>query len=103
MSKRGDQARESVKNTIMAAFSNTNNFVGIADKKIYVTAEDGIGGEKIQFAISMTMPKTPLSESAIATTSNETAATPKTSGPVILAAEDEAMVDKLMEKLGIED
>lgn len=97
--KRGDQARESVKNTIIAAFSGSNDYVGFVDKKIYVTAQDGIGGEKIQFAISMTMPKTPLSADAAVSVE----ATPAATSPVILAEEDEKAVDELMKKLGIED
>lgn len=102
MAKRGDQARESVKNTIIAAFSGSNDYVGFVDKKIYVTAQDGVGGEKIQFAISMTMPKTPLSADAAAS-AEVTPAMTGPSGPVVLAEEDEKAVDELMKKLGVED
>ena len=54
MAKRGDFAREEVKQIIINAFGD--NFVGIQDKKIYVKAKDA-GGEVIQFCINITMPK----------------------------------------------
>lgn len=64
MPKKGDVARETVKNTIIETFNSTGNYVAFVDKKIYVTAQDGPGGEVLQFAISMTMPKTPVASAA---------------------------------------
>lgn len=60
MAKKGDQAREAVKNTIIDAFSAIGGFVAFQDKKIYVQAKDGSNNEMIQIAITMTIPKTPI-------------------------------------------
>ena len=103
--KRGDQARESVKNTIIEAFSKDGNYVTFQDKKIYVTAKDGPGGEILQFAISFTMPKVPVQ----ATSNTDWREDSKSSneqpskGPVSLSPEDEQAVRDLMKKLGVED
>jgi hypothetical protein len=51
---RGANAKIQVENIIKEAFGE--NFAGIADKKLYVWADDG--GEKVQIAIAMTCPKT---------------------------------------------
>ena len=105
MAKRGDQARESVKNTIIEAFSKDGNFVTFQDKKIYVQAKDGANGEVIQFAITMTMPKTPVAAGAAPiAVSNDWSGEPSTvDTPTELAPEDKAKVADLMEKLGIKD
>lgn len=58
--RRGDYARSSVVNTIINAFGD--NYVTTQDKKIYVNATEG--GEVIQFAISITMPKTSIAASS---------------------------------------
>ena len=50
---RGANAKIQVENIIKEAFGE--NFAGIADKKLYVWADDG--GERIQIAIAMTCPK----------------------------------------------
>ena len=57
MAKRGEIARERAKDIICKAFGE--DFVTVQDKKIYVMAKDE-GGEKVQFAITLTMPKTPI-------------------------------------------
>lgn len=97
MAKRGDTAREAVKNKIIEAFGE--DFVGIADKKIYVQVSDG--GEMIQFAIAMTMPKNPLE---VGNNSDVTAAggsvAPVTT-PTELSSEDKEKVADLMKKLGL--
>lgn len=51
---RGANAKIQVENIIKEAFGE--NFAGVADKKLYIWADDG--GEKVQIAISMTCPKT---------------------------------------------
>ena len=104
MAKKGDQARESVKNIIIDAFASKNSFVAFQDKKIYVQVPDGPNGEVLQFAITMTMPKVPV----VAIQTNDTAADwmndpPEVSQtPVELTPEDEAKVQELMERLGAE-
>lgn len=101
MAKKGDLARETVKNTIIDAFNATGNFVTFVDKKIYVTAKDGPAGETLQFAITMTMPKTPVEGGSQPTNGLEaTVETPKTT-PVEISPEDKAQVAKLKQLLGI--
>jgi len=53
---RGNNAKIEVINKIKAAFGT--DFIGEVDKKIYVWADDG--GERVQIALSMTCPKTPV-------------------------------------------
>lgn len=104
MAKRGDQARESVKNTIIEAFSSIGGYVTIQDKKIYVQAKDGDTGEVIQFAITMTMPKTPVSigENPTDFTENSpSSAGQKVETPTELGPADRAKIDELKKKLGI--
>lgn len=51
---RGANAKIQVENIIKEAFGE--NFAGVADRKLYVWADDG--GERVQIAIAMTCPKT---------------------------------------------
>lgn len=53
MAAKGSIAKIEVENKIKEAFGS--DFAGVADKKIYVWADDG--GERVQIAISMTCPK----------------------------------------------
>lgn len=53
MAAKGTIAKTNVENKIKEIFGA--DFAGIADKKLYVWADDG--GEKVQIAISMTCPK----------------------------------------------
>ena len=50
---RGATAKVNVENVIKEAFGA--NFAGVADKKLYVWADDG--SEKVQIAITLTCPK----------------------------------------------
>ena len=107
MAKKGDQARESVKNIIIDAFTEKNAFVAFQDKKIYVQVPDGSNGEVLQFAISMTMPKVPINAGAPAVASTDwssgsvsTEEKPQVT-PVELTPEDKAKVQELMERLGV--
>ncbi len=101
MSKRGDQAREAVKNKIIEAFGS--DFVAFLDKKIYVQAKDGLNGDTIQFAITMTMPKNPVETAGpqvnSGTVSSTNISTATTSAEMSEA--DKAKVAALMEKLGV--
>ena len=109
MAKKGETARAVVTNTIAEAFAITGNLVGIVDKKIYVTADDG--GEMLQFAISITMPKTPIAAGEVGSASTQVkssdgAALPQIATapqPIELSEDDKAAVAKLMEQLGITD
>ena len=51
---RGATAKVEVENIIRNAFGK--NFLGVADKKIYVQADDG-NGEMVNVAITLTCPK----------------------------------------------
>lgn len=107
MAKRGDAAREAVKNKIIEAFGS--DFVAFLDKKIYVEAQDGPGGETLQFAITMTMPKTSVARQegasdlppATGDWTGPAAATPVVT-PTEITADDKAKVAELMKKLGLE-
>lgn len=105
MARRGDQARQDVTNRILNAFAGSF----VQDKKIYVNVLEG--GEAIQFAISLTMPKTPVAGpaagSGIDAAGNHDFSDMNTK-PVMptqteISAEDSAKVDELMKRLGIKD
>lgn len=57
MASKGTIAKANVEKKIAEAFGA--DFLGISDKKIYLNVSDG-GAEKIQVALSMTCPKTPV-------------------------------------------
>ena len=105
MAKRGDIAREKVSKTIADAFGS--DLVGIQDKKIYVQAKDGENGELLQFAISITMPKVPMTAGTFAPggslDSEEVTAGASVATPVQtdLSPDDKAKVAELMAKLGL--
>lgn len=56
MAVKGSVAKLFVENKIKEMFGE--NFIGSADKKLYVLADDG--GQKVQIAISLTCPKVGL-------------------------------------------
>lgn len=53
---KGSNAKIDVENTIRNAFGD--RFLGTAEKKLYVQADDG-NGEMVQVAITLTCPKVP--------------------------------------------
>lgn len=87
--RRGDEARARLAQIISEGFGD--HFLGIADKKLYLWVEDGPGGEPIQFAITITMPKNPI---------EKIAATEVVSAYELTPA-DKAMIEKLKAKLNI--
>lgn len=97
MAKRGDIAREAVKNKIIEAFGD--DLVGLVDKKIYVQASDG--GEMIQFAITMTMPKNPIEVGNNSDSSAGERSVAAEIMPTELSSEDKEKVARLMERLGV--
>lgn len=86
--RRGDAAREAVKDKILSTFKDSF----VQDKKIYLWENDGPGGELIQFAITMTMPKAPVGRTGISETKED---------KVELTEEDQKTVEELMKRLGI--
>lgn len=112
MAKKGDLARQKVAEIIVKAFSDMDAYVATVDKKIYVNVQDGPGGEVCQFAIAMTMPKTPVSAAsevtsssgawADAPTSYSTTSVTSTPAPSTKLSEaDQAKVNDLMRELGL--
>jgi len=108
--KRGEQARADVMDTIVRAFKDVDAYECTADKKIYVWAQDGAGGERIQFAVSITAPKNPVLAGGTPTSSDvpwdeapqtSTPAVNASSTPMELSADDKAKVQALMEQLGL--
>lgn len=97
MAKRGDTAREAVKNKIIEAFGE--DFVAFVDKKIYVQASDG--GEMIQFAITMTMPKNPIEVGENSGGSAAGGSVAPVTMPTELSSADKEKVNDLMAKLGL--
>lgn len=94
--RRGDEAKESAKMQIIGAFGD--NYLGIADKKIYVKVKDGEGGDWIEIAISMTCPKTSFSELNAAAGSTGA----WTESSTELSEDDAKKVAELKKLLGVE-
>lgn len=102
--RRGDLAKQVTTDTIVQAFGD--KVAAIVDKKIYVNVPDGPGGEIIQIAISMTMPKVAVSAATGGSGSTGQSAGVAASTPLManeLSPDDKAAVDKLMRDLGISD
>lgn len=100
--RRGDLAKTAAINTILNTFEGSF----LLDKKIYINVKDGPNGEVVQLSIALTMPKTPVSASAVPVStptgdSNAAAweSTPAT--PTELSQEDKAKVADLCARLGI--
>lgn len=105
MAKKGDAARASVAETIINAFGAS--YIATFDKKIYVEAQDGPGGETLQFSITITMPKISVSKEEVLTTSapadwNGPAAPSSVAPPTEISDSDKAKVAELMKQLGLE-
>lgn len=106
MARKGELARDNATKIIADAFGS--NFAAIQDKKIYVWVDDG--GEKVQLAISLTMPKVTVGAAAadahdwsnVDATTEVSSAPPAAPAPhTEMTAEDEAKVQELMKTLGI--
>ena len=100
MARKGEIAREKVKQIIINAFGD--NFVAEQDKKLYVWADDG--GEKVQFSIALTMPKTIIGEAPRNTNDWTDMPVMETSVPtakptVSISEEDSAKIAELMKTL----
>lgn len=109
MARRGDVARAAVTQIIQDAFNATGHLIATIDKKVYVEAQDGPNGEWLQFAITMTMPKTGVARQEATTElppadndwTGPAAATPVQT-PTEISDDDKAKVAELMKKLGLE-
>lgn len=103
---KGTQAKELVQSKLQQAFGK--DFIGVYDKKIYVwSMEDG---EKVQVAISLTCPKSPVEVVASTAISNggldfenmgPAVAAPEKFVPAEITEEEKATVAELMARLGL--
>ena len=100
MARRGELARETASRIIIEAFGD--KYVTTADKKIYVEVNDGPGGELLQFAISMTMPKNTLTKTAAAANDWSGPVAASVSTEAAISDEDRAKVQELMQELGLQ-
>lgn len=101
MAIRGTIAKTKAEEIIRNAFGD--NFIGTADKKLYVLVDDG--GEKVQIAISMTCPKVGLESITVQDTNgfiDGFAPSPHTEKTIIeMTPEEEENIAKLLAKLGL--
>lgn len=93
MAKRGEGAKNNVVKKIQEAFGE--DFVGIKDKKIYVNAIDSPNNEKLQIAITLTLPKVTM-DTVVETTNFE-------DNPTELSSADKRKVEDLKKILGVSD
>ena len=107
MARKGDIAKATVLEKISQIYPDAI----YSDKKLYVWETDE-GGEKVQIAIAMTMPKVPVeggesmpkvSSGAAPWENAAAAASMKKMDKIIASKDEEEMVAKLMEKLGIKE
>ena len=105
--RKGDLAKQNITDTIIKAFGD--DYEGTVDKKLYVWAQDGPGGERVQLAIAITMPKTPVTcggsvsgdEGAWSDAPQSTPAASSTPVQTQLSTEDKEKVARLMAELGL--
>ena len=101
MATKGSVAKTNVENKIKEVFGS--DFVGTADRKLYVWADDG--GQKVQIAISLTCPKVGIDVDAQESNSfvQGSGIVGSYSGePVVeMTAEEEQNIQTLIERLGL--
>lgn len=98
---RGANAKVEVENKIRNAFGA--DFIGVADKKLYVQADDG-NGEMVQIAISMTCPKVPMSvnsEGGIDFDNMPASGAPTEFKPAEITVEETENIKKMLAELGL--
>ena len=101
---RGNIAKEAVEKKIQAAFGA--DYIGIYDKKIYIWAQEN--GERLQIAISLTCPKTPVAVSTAPVVrgdrmdfESDTVIVPTESANVEVSEEERQTIADLMARLGL--
>ena len=100
---RGATAKVEVENKIRAAFGE--DFAGVADKKLYVWADDD--GERVQIAISLTCPKVPLGGNTVSegldfeNMSSIPTAQPEEFKPAEVTETETKNIRKLLQELGL--
>ena len=106
MAARGSVAKENIAKKLQEAFGK--DYIGEFDRKYFIWGNDG--GERVQIAISMTCPKTPIEVDKTVNTGGDwdftdtpkTAAIPIASaGPAEITQDEIDNVAELMRKLGL--
>lgn len=106
MAARGTLAKENIAKKLQEAFGK--DYIGEFDRKYYLWGNDG--GERVQIAISMTCPKTPIEVDKTVDTDGDwdftdtpkTAAIPIASaGPAEITQDEVDNIAELMLKLGL--
>ena len=98
MAVKGSVAKLFVENKIKEMFGE--NFIGSADKKLYVLADDG--GQKVQIAISLTCPKVGLDIEGKGFVDDTGIMGTYTGEPVIeITPEEEETIQTLIKKLNL--
>lgn len=106
MAARGTLAKENIAKKLQEAFGK--DYIGEFDRKYYIWGNDG--GERVQIAISMTCPKTPIEVDKTVDTGGDwdftdtpkTAAIPIASaGPAEITQDEIDNIAELMLKLGL--
>ena len=100
---KGAEAKEYVAKKLKEAFGD--DYVGEVDKKYYVYAYEG--GQKMQIAIAMTCPKTPVGniveekKEAFDWSDSGNESAPSTFKPIEIEDSEREKVAELMKKLGL--
>ena len=98
---KGAVAKENAAKKMAEVFGS--NWIGEYDKKYYIWSEEN--GEKVQIAISMTCPKTPIGEVGAATDSNvlnfEDSVVSGESAKVDITPDEKKNIADLMARLGL--
>lgn len=98
---KGAVAKENAAKKMAEVFGS--NWIGEYDKKYYIWSEEN--GEKVQIAISMTCPKTPIGEAGAVTDSNvlnfEDSVTSGEGAKVDITPDEKKNIADLMARLGL--
>ena len=98
---KGAVAKEQIAKKMAEVFGA--DWIGERDKKYYLWANEN--GERIQIAISMTCPKTPIGEAGATADSNvlnfEDGATASGETPIEITTDEKKNVADLMARLGL--
>lgn len=100
MAAKGNIAKEKVLEKIAQSFGS--DWIGIYDKKAYLWGEEN--GEKIQIALTLTCPKTPVGQTASKLdfeNMGSISAAPTTFEPAQITDQERENINRLMKELGL--
>lgn len=92
---KGSIAKENLMQSFIAAAGN--NFIGEYDKKFYFWSTEN--GERVQVAVSMTVPKNPIAAST--ETTPTVSGANESSAPVEMTVDEQETLTRLMKELGL--